>query len=42
MKKAVIVLFSLALLVFAAPSNGGNAVKVADSNPTDHPIYPPV
>ncbi|WP_268926661.1 hypothetical protein [Neobacillus vireti] len=41
MKKAIIVLFSLALLVCAAPVNDANPVNVADST-QDHPIYPPV
>lgn len=42
MKKAVILLFSLALIVLSAPVNDAHSVKVAESIQRDHPIYPPV
>ncbi|MFJ5713858.1 hypothetical protein [Neobacillus sp. NPDC093127] len=47
MKKAVILLFSLSLLVFLSSSNGADSSKasgdVAQTSTTaDHPILPPI
>ncbi|MGG1676809.1 hypothetical protein ACIFOT_13815 [Neobacillus sp. NRS-1170] len=41
MKKAFILLFSVALLVLSSPVSSAQPVNVADSI-TDHPILPPV
>ncbi|MEH7331239.1 hypothetical protein V7161_01125 [Neobacillus drentensis] len=42
MKKAFILLFSVALLVLSSPVSSAQPVNVADATPTDHPILPPV
>ncbi|MDN3019243.1 hypothetical protein PH210_24020 [Paenibacillus sp. BSR1-1] len=42
MKKALILIFSVVLLVLSSPVSSAKPVNVADATPTDHPIYPPV